>query len=69
MPDELGGFRTLFNAFHHFPPERARAILEDAVHKGQGIGVFEFTRPDENACEVHERRRDDRLGGPAMLLG
>ena len=39
---ELEGFRTLFSSLHHFPPNQARAILADAVKKGQGIGVFEF---------------------------
>lgn len=42
-PSCLDGFRTLFTAFHHFSPERARAILSDAVANRQGIGIFEFT--------------------------
>jgi len=33
--------RTMFNSFHHFPPERARAILADAVRKQCAIAVFE----------------------------
>ena len=41
VPVELGGVRTMFNAFHHFPPERARAILADAVAKNRPIAVFE----------------------------
>lgn len=41
VPAGLTGFRTIFNAFHHFPPELARAILADAVSKRQPIGVFE----------------------------
>lgn len=41
VPAELTGFRTIFNAFHHFPPELARKILADAVTKRQPIGVFE----------------------------
>lgn len=41
VPADLVGFRTIFNAFHHFPPEAARAILADAVAKRQPIGVFE----------------------------
>jgi hypothetical protein len=41
---ELEGFRTLFTAFHHFPPVVARAILQDAVDRGQGIAIFEQTR-------------------------
>ncbi|MCC6453861.1 MAG: class I SAM-dependent methyltransferase [Caldilineaceae bacterium] len=40
---ELEGFRTLFTAFHHFPPTVARAILQDAVNRQQGIGIFEQT--------------------------
>lgn len=35
------GLRTIFNAFHHFRPAAARAILADAVAAGQPIGVFE----------------------------
>lgn len=41
VPAELTGFRTMFNAFHHFPPEQARKILADAVARRQPIGVFE----------------------------
>lgn len=44
VPADLSGFRTLFTAFHHFPPATARAILQDAVDQGQGIGIFEQTR-------------------------
>ena len=44
VPARLGGFRTLFTALHHFPPDRARAILADAVRQRRGIGVFEITR-------------------------
>jgi hypothetical protein len=41
LPDSLRGFRTLFNSFHHFRPREARAILQDAFEKKQGIGIFE----------------------------
>jgi hypothetical protein len=41
VPMELGGVRTMFNAFHHFPPGSARAILADAVAKSCPIAVFE----------------------------
>lgn len=41
VPPEHKGFRTIFNAFHHFPPELARAILADAVKQRRSIGVFE----------------------------
>lgn len=42
VPRELPGARTLFNAFHHFEPDDARRILEDAVRCGAPIGVFEI---------------------------
>jgi hypothetical protein len=42
IPDELNGFRTIFSSFHHFQPLEARAILQDAVKKRRGIGVFEL---------------------------
>ncbi|MBL4865653.1 MAG: hypothetical protein JKY67_04675 [Pseudomonadales bacterium] len=41
IPGELKGFRTIFTGFHHFKPEHARKILEDAVAKNRGIGIFE----------------------------
>src|SRR2546429_7628603 len=44
VPGGLDGFRTIFTAFHHFRPAEARAILADAVRRGQGIGVFEIAR-------------------------
>jgi hypothetical protein len=44
VPGELTGFRTMFTSFHHFPPAQARAILQNAVDAGQGIGIFEVTR-------------------------
>jgi hypothetical protein len=42
----LTGFRTMFTAFHHFRPEQARAVLADAVAKGEGIGIFECAHRD-----------------------
>ena len=44
VPPELGGFRTVFTAFHHFRPEQARAILVDAVNSRQGIAVLEASQ-------------------------
>lgn len=44
VPLELQGFRTMFSSFHHFSPEEARAILQNAVDARQGIGIFEITR-------------------------
>jgi hypothetical protein len=43
VPPDLPGFRTLFTSFHHFPPETAQRILQAAVDRGRGIGVFEVT--------------------------
>jgi len=44
IPTELKGFRTFFTSFHHFPPQEARAILQNAVDTQQGIGIFEAPR-------------------------
>lgn len=43
VPAHLLGLRTVFTAFHHFPPDAARAILADAVRARQPIAVFEAT--------------------------
>lgn len=42
VPASLSGLRTIFNGFHHFPPQRARAILKDAVDQRQPIVIFEM---------------------------
>jgi hypothetical protein len=44
VPDALKGLRTMFTSFHHFPPEDARAILQNAVDAGESIGIFEATK-------------------------
>lgn len=44
VPPDLEGFRTLFTAFHHFSPDRARVLIQDAVAQGQGFALFEQTR-------------------------
>ncbi len=41
LPPDLKGFRTLFLSFHHFRPDDARRILQNAVDYGNGIAVFE----------------------------
>lgn len=43
VPTTLPGVRTMLNSFHHFAPDTARAILQDAVHQGQPIAIFEAT--------------------------
>ncbi|MCB9759894.1 MAG: class I SAM-dependent methyltransferase [Alphaproteobacteria bacterium] len=45
VPESLAGVRTIFNAFHHFRPDDARAILADAVARGQPIAVVEVVGP------------------------
>lgn len=42
VPRRLRGVRTLFNGLHHFQPEEAQAVLQDAVAKGQPVAVFEM---------------------------
>jgi len=44
VPGALKGLRTMFTSFHHFPPEDARAILQNAVDAGESIGIFEVTK-------------------------
>jgi len=44
VPKQLTGLRTLFGSFHHFRPEEAVGILQDAVKCGEGIALFEMTR-------------------------
>jgi hypothetical protein len=41
VPVRLKGMRTMFEGFHHFKPDQARLILQDAVEKRVSIGVFE----------------------------
>ena len=41
VPSHLRGMRTLFEGFHHFKPDQARLILQDAVEKRVAIGIFE----------------------------
>jgi hypothetical protein len=41
VPPQLKGMRTLFEGFHHFKPEQARGILQDASEKKVAIGIFE----------------------------
>lgn len=43
IPAGLEGFRTIFSTFHHLAPDRARDLLREAMERGAGIGVFEYT--------------------------
>ena len=41
VPEDLAGLRTQFLSFHHFAPDQARRILQNAVDNGSPIGIFE----------------------------
>lgn len=43
VPAHVTGFRTMFESFHHFRPDEAKRILQDAVDRGEGIAVVEIT--------------------------
>jgi len=43
VPKHIEGIRTVFTAFHHFPPEDAQLILADASACRRPIAVFEAT--------------------------
>ncbi len=58
VPDDLPGLRTIFNGFHHFQPELARAILEDAHKKRAPIAIIELS----------ERTAANILGAPLIPL-
>lgn len=45
VPSELVGLRTLINGFHHFRPELARRILENAVETRSPVAIFELVAP------------------------
>ena len=44
VPRDLAGARMLFNALHHFPPDEAQAILQDAVRARQPVLSFDILR-------------------------
>ena len=52
VPRALKGLRTMFTSFHHFSPEDARAILQNAVDAGESIGIFEITKRAPSAIVV-----------------
>jgi hypothetical protein len=43
VPSHLKGMRTLFEGFHHFKPDQARSILQDAAENRAAIGIFDAT--------------------------
>ena len=44
IPPSLIGLRTFFSSFHHFRPEDAAKILNDAVKNDMPIAIFESTQ-------------------------
>ena|SRR5271168_2277961 len=50
VPNDLAGVRTMFTSFHHFPPEEAQAILQNAVDARESICVFEI--PQRSASTI-----------------
>ncbi len=42
VPNELNGIRTLFNGFHHFPPDVAKQVIQNTVQHNQSIIIFEI---------------------------
>lgn len=50
VPRHLQGMRTIFSGFHHFRPEVAKSILQDATRKKTAIGIFEFTERRLSTC-------------------
>jgi hypothetical protein len=43
VPARLKGVRTIFNAFHHFSPDDARAVLANAANAREPVAVFEIS--------------------------
>lgn len=46
VPESLKGLRTLFLSFHHFKPNDAKKIIQNAVDEKQPIAVFEIQGRD-----------------------
>lgn len=46
VPSSLKGLRTQFLSFHHFKPEQAKAILQNAIDNQQPIAIFEGQQRD-----------------------
>ncbi len=41
VPPDLPGVRTMFSVFHHFRPDGAKAVLQNAFDAGRSICIFE----------------------------
>ncbi len=42
VPENLKGLRTMFLSFHHFKPQEAKSVLENAINNNQPIAIFEI---------------------------
>jgi hypothetical protein len=52
VPEALGGFRTIFSSFHHFPDSVAWEVLGDAVCHGEGFAMAEVTSRTPRAFAI-----------------
>jgi hypothetical protein len=68
VPRALTGFRTLFNAFHHFKPTAAKAVLRSAIDARQPIGVFEIPERTIGMVLGRARRPCGKPRGCPLLL-
>jgi hypothetical protein len=50
VPIRYKGIRTIFSAFHHFKPNEAKQVLQDAVNRNAPIGIFEYTERTRDRC-------------------
>lgn len=41
-PESAPKVRSIFTAFHHFSPQHAKQLIEDAFRKGDGLFIAEF---------------------------
>jgi hypothetical protein len=41
IPSDIKGVRTMFSAFHHFDPIKAKKILKNAVSRNEPIAIFD----------------------------
>lgn len=54
VPHGLPGMRTMFSAFHHFPPGQALAVLRNARDAGVAIGVFDVGSARTNTLSLFQ---------------
>ncbi len=52
VPPRLTGLRTIFNGFHHFRPDAARAVLHAAAAARQPIAIFEMSERSPRTIAV-----------------